>query len=361
MFLTLLVLTPVFYFLPKFCLASVVISSVITLVQLSDARELWRVKKADCFLWVFAFFATLFLGVEEGIAAAVGVSLVIVIYESVRPQISILWRLPGTEIYRNVKQENCGEFVKGVLIVRIGASMYFANVAYIRDIIFQYIREYSAINEVKYVVVEMTAVISIDSTAIHILEGLVKDLRMRKIMLAFTTVGNRVEKVCTATDRLLWLAGWLRGWALARSEDVCRHSTSAAALCAAAEPSRASAAPARVLITPSPAPAALPSATAPQTMKLAHLYELIGKDWFHSRVHDAVLHCLQHELTEMEPIGQNAFLLPVAENSLLESSARARAEPALNPVVPGEGRSEDDTSEDESVLTPGSRAITHPV
>lgn len=217
MFLTLLVLTPAFYYLPKFCLASVVIASVITLVQLSDARELWRVKKADCFLWVFAFFATLFLGVEEGIAAAVGVSLVIVIYESVRPQISILWRLPGTEIYRNVKQENAGEFVRGVLIVRIGASMYFANVAYIRDTLLEYIRQFSATNEVRYVIVEMTAVISIDSTAIHILEGLVKDLRMRKIMLAFTTVGNRVEKVRAEASGPRSAAARLRARQLSRA------------------------------------------------------------------------------------------------------------------------------------------------
>ena len=51
-----------------------------------------------------AFLGTLFLGVLKGIAVAVGLSLSIVIYESVRPQMTILWRLPGTSIYRNVKQ-----------------------------------------------------------------------------------------------------------------------------------------------------------------------------------------------------------------------------------------------------------------
>lgn len=72
--------------------------------------------------------------------------------------------------------------------------MYFANVAYIREQLLMHINDYSKFNDVRYVVMEMTPVISIDSTAIHALEGLLKDLRLRKITLAFATLGNRVEK-----------------------------------------------------------------------------------------------------------------------------------------------------------------------
>ena len=108
-------------------------------------------------------------------AGAIAASLVIVIYESVRPQISVLWRLPETPIYRNIKQESLGQFVPGVLIVRLGSSMYFANVAYIRDHIWKLVHEFSGglpnshltTNPVRYIVVEMTPVISVDSTAIH--------------------------------------------------------------------------------------------------------------------------------------------------------------------------------------------------
>ena len=48
---------------------------------------------------------------------------------------TVLWRLPNTPIWRNIKQESHGHFVPGVMVVRIGASMYFANVAFIRDYI----------------------------------------------------------------------------------------------------------------------------------------------------------------------------------------------------------------------------------
>lgn len=93
-------------------------------------------------------------------------------------------------------------------------------------------------------------------------------------------------------------------------------------------------------------------------MRLAKLYELIGHGWFHSRVHDAVLHCLQHELTEFEPVGQNAFLLPVAENSVLDGALRSRPGAAMRRA--SEGRSDGDSSgldDDPPMLSlSGSRA-----
>ena len=68
--------------------------------------------KITCNCKVTAFLGTLFLGVLMGILVSVGLSLIIVIYESARPQITILWRIPGTSIYRNMKQESSGTFIQ---------------------------------------------------------------------------------------------------------------------------------------------------------------------------------------------------------------------------------------------------------
>merc|ERR1719183_1504232 len=67
MFCTLMFLTPLFWFLPKFVLASVVINSIIPLVAFGEARRLFRIKRNDFILWVVAFLGTLFLGVLLGI------------------------------------------------------------------------------------------------------------------------------------------------------------------------------------------------------------------------------------------------------------------------------------------------------
>mmetsp|Transcript_33713 Transcript_33713/g.62348 ORF Transcript_33713/g.62348 Transcript_33713/m.62348 type:complete len:897 (+) Transcript_33713:107-2797(+) len=200
MFCTLMFLTPLFYYLPKFALAAIVMNSVIPLVAFGEMKRLWRIKKHDFILWVVAFLGTLFLGVLMGIALAVGLSLVIVIYESVRPQISILWRIPGTTIYRNVKQESSGAFIPNVFILRIGSSMYFANASFIKDQILAYVSDLEAANPTEYIVLEMTSVVSIDSTAVHIIQDIVADFRSRNIQVAFAMVGNRVEKTMRAAN-----------------------------------------------------------------------------------------------------------------------------------------------------------------
>ncbi|CAK9083317.1 unnamed protein product [Durusdinium trenchii] len=194
MLCTLKWLTPLFNFLPDFVLAAIVISSVAPLVAYTEAIKLWRVKKNDFFLWVAAFLGTLFLGVLTGIALAVGLSLAIVIYESVRPQITILWRLPGTTIYRNVKQESSGAFVPNVFIARIGSSIYFANAFFIKEWLQERIRALASVNRTEYIVLEMTSVVSVDSTALHVLEDLVLDFRSQGVHIAMAMVGNRLDR-----------------------------------------------------------------------------------------------------------------------------------------------------------------------
>lgn len=190
--LALIVMPPFIRKLPKFVLATIVISSVVNLVAIGEAKHLWKVRKLDFMLWVIAFLGTLFLGVLYGLIVAVGLSLIAILYESVRPQISVLWKLPGTAIYRNVKQgESPGQFVKGVLVLRVGASMYFANVAYIKDTVIELCRQ---VKDTQYVVVEMTPVTSVDSTALHMLEELFKDLRRKGVEICLASIGSRVEE-----------------------------------------------------------------------------------------------------------------------------------------------------------------------
>ena len=89
---------------PLCVLAAIVISGVIGLFDYEEAIYLWKVHRFDFCVWLIACVGTMFLGVEIGLAIAVGVSLLLVIYESAYPHTAVLGRLPGTTVYRNVKQ-----------------------------------------------------------------------------------------------------------------------------------------------------------------------------------------------------------------------------------------------------------------
>ncbi|XP_020680810.1 sulfate transporter 4.1, chloroplastic-like isoform X3 [Dendrobium catenatum] len=77
------------------------------------------------------------------IVISVGISLVssslaFVIHESANPHIAVLGRLPGTTVYRTIEQYPEAYVYIGIVVVRIDAPLYFANISYIKDRLRQY-------------------------------------------------------------------------------------------------------------------------------------------------------------------------------------------------------------------------------
>ena len=132
--LALLFLTSIFEYLPLATLAAIVISGVLGLLDYPEAIYLWNVHKFDFLVWTVSCLGTMFLGVEIGLIIAVVLSILIILFESAYPHTAVLGRLPGSTVYRNVKQYDEAEQYQGVVICRIDAPLYFANTQYIRDV-----------------------------------------------------------------------------------------------------------------------------------------------------------------------------------------------------------------------------------
>lgn len=200
--LVLIFLTAVFEQLPLCVLAAIVISGVLGLLDYTEAMYLWKVHKFDFAVWQVAFIGTMFLGVEIGLAIAVCVSLLLVTYESAYPHTAVLGRLPGTTVYRNVKQYPDAERYDGIVLVRIDAPIYFANTQNIREKILKYERvaeeQLAETNgAVKYMVLEFSPVSHIDTSALHVFMDLTKTYEARNIQLCICNPGVSVmERLC---------------------------------------------------------------------------------------------------------------------------------------------------------------------
>ena len=99
--ITLLFLTPLFYYLPKTVLAAIIIVAVFNLINVKEASYLWSVNKLDFWLMVSTFIATLCLGIEYGIIVGVGLSLIVLIYRTSKPYVTELGKVPNSNFYRN--------------------------------------------------------------------------------------------------------------------------------------------------------------------------------------------------------------------------------------------------------------------
>jgi sulfate transporter 4 len=102
--MVLLFLTKVFELLPYATMAAIIIAGVTGLVEFDTAAYLFRTHLRDFAVWLVAFLATLFLGIELGLAISIGLALLIVIFESAFPHTAMLGRVDRSTVYRNIEQ-----------------------------------------------------------------------------------------------------------------------------------------------------------------------------------------------------------------------------------------------------------------
>ncbi|KAG7581680.1 STAS domain [Arabidopsis suecica] len=227
---SLLFLTPMFKFIPQCALAAIVISAVSGLVDYEGAIFLWRVDKRDFTLWAITSTTTLFFGIEIGVLIGVGFSLAFVIHESANPHIAVLGRLPGTTVYRNMKQYPEAYTYSGIVIVRIDAPIYFANISYIKDRLREYevaIDKHTSkgpdMERIYFVILEMSPVTYIDSSAVEALKDLYEEYKTRGIQLAISNP-NKEVLLTLARAGTVELIG--KEWFFVRVHDavqVCVH------------------------------------------------------------------------------------------------------------------------------------------
>jgi SulP family sulfate permease len=173
--LTLIFLTPLFYYLPKAILGAIIVVAVIGLIDYKEAKRLWSHDRRDFFMMLITFVATLALGIQQGVFVGVLLSLFLMIYQNSRPHISVLGHLPGTRDYRNIERFPEAQPPDNALLVRFDAQLYFGNASYfknkIENILFEHPDKY------QYLVLDASNIHDIDSSGMHALEELIEYLR----------------------------------------------------------------------------------------------------------------------------------------------------------------------------------------
>ncbi len=180
--LTLLLLTPLFYYLPKAILASIIMVAVFGLLDYKEAFQLWKCYRPDFWMMAATFIGTLTLGIEEGVLIGVVLSLAMVIYQISRPHLAELGKIPGKPYYRNIARFEQLEVREEILIIRLDARLHYANVNYFREQVEKMIAQRT--KPLKLLILDADAINGIDSTGVHTLEDLFVDCRSRDIACA---------------------------------------------------------------------------------------------------------------------------------------------------------------------------------
>ncbi|KAI3749419.1 hypothetical protein L2E82_20031 [Cichorium intybus] len=191
--ITLLFLTPLFYYTPLVVLSSIIISAIIGLIDYEEAIHLWSLDKFDFVVCMSAYFGVVFGSVEIGLVLAVQFSIT-------RPKTFTLGHIPDSSIYRSIDQYQNAITVPGIIILQIDAPIYFANAGYLRERISRWVDveedrlKSSGEDSLQYVVLALSAVGNIDTSGITMLEEVKKAMERRGLKLVLANPGGEVIK-----------------------------------------------------------------------------------------------------------------------------------------------------------------------
>ena len=189
--LTLLFLTPLFYYLPNAILGAIIITAVLGLIDTSEIRFLWKTQREDFAMMAITFLVTLFLGIEEGILTGVVASLGLVLFHSSKPHVARLGQLPGTRVYRNLHRFDDAEDRDDILVFRYDAPLFFANADHFKETLELFVAQKGS--NLRLVVLDASGINSIDTTGIHTLAALERDMSSRNIQFRMAAVHGPVR------------------------------------------------------------------------------------------------------------------------------------------------------------------------
>ncbi|NOQ91838.1 MAG: sulfate permease [Flavobacteriaceae bacterium] len=189
--LSLLFLTPAFYYLPKTILAAIIIVAAIGLLDFTMPKRLAYYNFRDLIILNATLFMTIFIGIKEGILIGVILSIVMLIYKSTKPHIAILGQVPNTHFYRSRKRFENVIIHDEILIIRFDAQLHFANTAYFKD----KLQEFSTFkgNKLKLLIIDGESLNALDSSAIYALDEILDYFNDLNIAIAFTGLKGPVR------------------------------------------------------------------------------------------------------------------------------------------------------------------------
>ena len=198
-----LYLTPALYHLPHATLAATIIIAVTGLINFKDITAARALSRADFLTITLTILATLFFGVEAGVAGGIACSIGLHLYKTSVPHVAEVGLVEGTEHYRNVNRHTVITH-PGVLSLRVDESLYFANAGFLETYVENKIEETEQVTDV---ILMCSAVNEIDVTALHALENINLALRSRGARLHLSEVKGPVMDKLATTDFLSSLSG----------------------------------------------------------------------------------------------------------------------------------------------------------
>lgn len=177
--------------LPQPTLAAIVIAASLSLADIPATVKLFRQRKAEFLISIAAFLGVALLGVLQGIAVAILLSIVNIFRRVWWPYQASLGRVPHKQGLHDRRVHPEAEVMPGLEIFRFDAPIFFANARTFRD----QIRTLAAGDpKPKWIIIAAEPITDVDTTAADMLGELDKQLNSAGVDLVFAEMKHMVRE-----------------------------------------------------------------------------------------------------------------------------------------------------------------------
>lgn len=189
--LTLLFLTPLFYYLPDAALAAIIVVAVYKLLDFREALRIWRIRRMDGYAMAITFALTLLVGVQEGIILGALFALLAFVRRTAYPDVAELGYVEEEDAFLGLRSHPQAKTRPEALVLRFDAPLYYANVPFLEEWLIKRVAERP---HLRYIVIDCRGVNTVDATAVEGLEEIVSGYRERGIEVVFTHAKRPVRE-----------------------------------------------------------------------------------------------------------------------------------------------------------------------
>lgn len=178
-------------FVPLPTLAGVLVFVAGRLIKVAQLRHVWRMSRVEFAFALVAWVGVILLGVEVGLAIAVGLAILVQMWRAARPRMVEMGRRQGTTSWEPCTNKSV-ERVDHILAVLFDEDLFFANANVFRRELHDLMRQHP---KTRHVIVDAVAISDIDFTALATLSQIAADLANDAVSLSFARASTTVRDV----------------------------------------------------------------------------------------------------------------------------------------------------------------------
>jgi high affinity sulfate transporter 1 len=194
--LVVLFLTGFFYYLSEPVIAALIVVAVFKMVDIPGLARIGHINKTEIYIALITFGGVLIFGILAGVLIGAALSLIELLYRFTFPNMVIVGRIPGTNLFADIRRHPENEVVPEVFIFRIDAPLIFANAESFKEKFLKTLGQEQ--RPIHIAIIDFEFSPFTDVTAVEMIRELITELDQRGITLRLANASGQARDVLRA-------------------------------------------------------------------------------------------------------------------------------------------------------------------